>query len=375
MVRLSDKLAGKGITLDAVQEGAQPPKGSPGAGRFLEIAAERIEANPDQPRRQFDPQALEALAASIREHGLLEPLLVRLDGARVLLVAGERRLRAARLAGLGRVPCTVTTGDPAILALIENLHRQDLTPLEEAEAYARLQAERGFTLPQLAKIAGKAKSTVSEIMSLNKLAPVREIVVANPDKFPQRALVELAKQEPRRLEALAQEIAAGGVQAEGLRAQRRESRPPQAHKPPATPVSPSEGGSHLARADALVRRAEHLAGELLGINLHSLNYRQLNYADYALRPMAQALDRLFAHIKAERRKADQRWTPQRRARLLELVRTQGQAQAARELGREIYGDGQRLHPSELAEQLALARQEAQASTEDKSKPGGGDSKP
>ncbi|MFH1034379.1 MAG: ParB/RepB/Spo0J family partition protein, partial [Pseudomonadota bacterium] len=190
MGSLIDKLASKGTGLDAGPSAAPMPLATPGAGRFLEIDPGRIEANPHQPRREFDPKALEDLAASITEHGLLEPLLVRIDGSLVVLVAGERRLRAARMAGLSRVPCTVTTGDPVILALIENLHRQDLTPLEEAEAYSRLQQERGFSLADLAQVAGKAVSTVSEILSLAKLPDsVKQVATTDPAKFPQRLLV------------------------------------------------------------------------------------------------------------------------------------------------------------------------------------------
>jgi ParB family chromosome partitioning protein len=360
---LADKLAGKTTSLISGPLTAPLAAAPSQAGRFLEIDPGRIAANPDQPRREFDQTALEALAVSITEHGLLEPLLVRLDGGQVVLVAGERRLRASRLAGLTRVPCTVTAGDPAILALVENLHRQDLTPLEEAEAYARLQQERGYSLDQLATIAGKAKSTVSEILSLNRLASVREIVVSHPNKFPQRLLAELAKQEPSHIEPLAQRIAESKyrVTAEDLRAQRREIKADA--KAPAKSKPPREGDTQIARVDALFRRAEQLAAELLGISLHSLNYRQRAYASYILQPMARALDRLFGHIKQQRHLGQERWTPERRARLLTLVRTRGQAQASLELGGEIYGDGQRLHPSELAAQLTLARQEASPSAE------------
>lgn len=369
MAGLADKLAAQPTSLASglgLGPGALPvePVG-PGAGRFLEIDPARIAANPEQPRRHFDQEALQALAASIAEHGLLEPLLVRLEGGQVVLVAGERRLRAARLAGLSRVPCTVTEGDPAILALVENLHRRDLTPLEEAEALARLQQERGLSLVQLAQVAGKAKSTVSEILSLAKLAPVKELVAAHPDKFPQRLLVELAKQAPGHIEVLATNVAAGQIGTDDLRALRR----PPAPKPLAKPKPPREGDSDLARVDALFRRAEQLAGELLGLNLDGLNFRQRAYARHSLQPMARALDRLSHHLKRAAHADAQRWTPELRARLLGLVRRVGMAQARAALGREIYEDGQPLHPSELAAQLALARQEAPASAEDVGTPG------
>jgi ParB family chromosome partitioning protein len=406
MGSLGDKLASKGTGLGAGSGGAPMPLDGPGAGRFLEIDPSRIEANPHQPRREFDQKALEALATSIAEHGLLEPLLVRLEGSRVVLVAGERRLRAARLGGLNRVPCTVTAGDPAILALIENLHRQDLTPLEEAEAYHRLQRERGFSLADLAQLAGKAISTVSEILSLAKLPdPVKAAAGAKPDRFPQRLLVELAKVEPQRAEELAQEATSGGLSAERVRQQRQRRqaiptvpefrraemfeisegdsplrraempdtgragpqfrRAEMADAPQARPKAPraGEGGSEVARVDTLFRRAEMMAGELLGMNLHGLNYRQRVLAGHSLRPLALACQRFLDFLQETALEDSRRWTPELRARLLEIVRGQGMTLARAILGRELHEDGQPLHPSELAAQLALARQDATPSAE------------
>ena len=411
MPGLADKLASKGTGLDAGPGEAPMPLDSPSAGRFVEIDPSRIGANPHQPRREFDPKSLEALAASIIEHGLLEPLLVRLEGARVVLVAGERRLRAARMAGLNRVPCTVTAGDPAILALIENLHRQDLTPLEEAEAYRSLQQGRGFSLAELAQVAGKAVSTVSEILSLAKLPePVKAAAAADPAKFPQRLLVELAKVEPQQAQKLVQEVASGGLSAERVRQhrQRRQAVPtgpefrraetsgssaeeskfrraemfeisegdsplrraemPQASQANPKPRRSNEGGSEVARVDVLFRRAEMLAGELLGVNLHGLNYRQRVLAGHSLRPMVRACQRFLDFLQETAMEDNRRWTPELRAQLLEIVRGQGMNQARAVLGRELYEDGQPLHPSQLAAQLVLAREEAHASAETSNEP-------
>ncbi|MFH1059216.1 MAG: ParB/RepB/Spo0J family partition protein [Pseudomonadota bacterium] len=382
MGRLGNKLAGKTTGLDMGPGGAPISINGPGAGRFLEIDPAAIEANPHQPRRQFNQDALQTLADSIKEHGLLEPLVVRLEEGRVVLVAGERRLRAARLAGLSRVPCTVSEGDPAILALIENLHRQDLTPLEEAEAYRRLQQQKGFGLAELAQLAGKAVSTVSEILSLAKLPePVKAAAAADPARFPQRLLVELAKVEPQRAQELALEASNGGLNAETVRQHRqgRQANPadPQfrrAETNPPAPASPTpgrnrEGASEVARVDGLFRRAEMLAGELLGVNLHGLNPRQRALARHSLQPLARALDRHFHFLKKAAREDAKRWSPERRARLLDLVRSEGMHQARAVMGAEIYEDGQPLHPSEAAEQLSLARQEARTSAEDLGSPG------
>ena len=112
-----------------------------GAGRLLLLPPEQIRSNPDQPRRYFDRAGLEELAASIAQHGILQPLTVRRQGSGYVLVAGERRLRAAKMAGLREVPClllTLTQEESGLAALIENLQRRDLDCWEQAEGIARL---------------------------------------------------------------------------------------------------------------------------------------------------------------------------------------------------------------------------------------------
>ena len=128
-----------------------------------------IATNPDQPRRRFDPEALNALAESIRRHGLLQPLVVcRAEGG-YQLIAGERRLRAARLAGFETVPVTIREADPPDrleLALIENLQREELTPLEEAEAYRQLIEVYGLTQEEIAQRVGKSRPAVANALRL-----------------------------------------------------------------------------------------------------------------------------------------------------------------------------------------------------------------
>ena len=128
-----------------------------------------IVANPDQPRRRFEPEALAALAESIRRHGLLQPLVVRRAGQGYELIAGERRLRAARQAGLAEVPVVVREADPPErleLALIENLQREELTPLEEAEAYRQLIEVYGLTQEEIAQQVGKSRPAVANALRL-----------------------------------------------------------------------------------------------------------------------------------------------------------------------------------------------------------------
>lgn len=130
------------------------------------VAVDMIDALPGQPRRSFT--GLEELAQSIRDHGLLEPLVLRPAGRRFQIIAGERRLRAARLAGLTEVPAVirdVTETEAFNLALVENIVREDLTPLEEAEAYRRLQ-EAGKTQAEIGRLIGKTQSYVAQKLRL-----------------------------------------------------------------------------------------------------------------------------------------------------------------------------------------------------------------
>src|SRR5262249_20460132 len=125
-----------------------------------QLAIREIRRNPDQPRRHFDEAALDALAESIRSRGLLQPLVVRATPDGYELIAGERRLRAAERAGLERVPVIVREAQPherLELALIENVQRENLTPLEEAEAYRHLIEVQGMTQDQVAKAVGKSR--------------------------------------------------------------------------------------------------------------------------------------------------------------------------------------------------------------------------
>lgn len=142
--------------------------------RVLYLDAESIRANPNQPRRAFDETELEALAESVRRYGVLQPLTVRRDGGAYILVAGERRLRAAKRAGLREVPCLVTRSDEeesALLSLVENLQRSDLHYLEEAAAIARLIERYGLSQEQAAQQLGSSQSAVANKLRLLRLSP------------------------------------------------------------------------------------------------------------------------------------------------------------------------------------------------------------
>ena len=147
-----------------------------------EISIEDIETNPYQPRRHFDPESLQELAASIKEHGVLQPLLVRKKDPGYQLIAGERRLRAAKQAGLSTVPVVVKALDDRTvmeIALVENLQREDLNPLEEAEAYQRLITEFNLTQEEVAKAVGKSRPAIANTLRLLTLPEPIQQLVAN----------------------------------------------------------------------------------------------------------------------------------------------------------------------------------------------------
>jgi ParB family chromosome partitioning protein len=193
------------------------------AASLKEIALEEIAPNPRQPRTEFDDEALDALAASIRAVGVLQPVIVRPRGTGGFeLVVGERRWRAARRAGLERIPAIVREADDAELlrdALIENLHREDLNPLEEAAAYRQLLDDIGLTHEELAERVGRSRAAITNSLRLLGLAPTVQsrIAAATLSAAHGRALAGLADHENQ--ERVAQRIVAQNLsvrQAEDL---------------------------------------------------------------------------------------------------------------------------------------------------------------
>lgn len=180
----------------------------------LSVPISQVENCSSQPRKQFDGESLQALADSIREHGILQPLTVRkLQSGYYQIIAGERRWRAARLAGLGEVPVIVTEADDrraAELAMIENLQREDLNPMEEAGGYQTLITTYHMTQEEAARRVGKSRSAVANAMRLLSLTPPVRAMVEDGTLSAghARALLPLS---PALQESAAKSVLAGGL--------------------------------------------------------------------------------------------------------------------------------------------------------------------
>lgn len=180
---------------------------------FSQVAIDKVHPNPRQPRSHFDDEAITALAESIRRLGVLQPLLCRRDGVEYELIAGERRLRAAKLAGLDEVPVLVreaTEESSLEEALLENLHREDLNALEEAAAYHQLIEDFGLTHESLSGRVGKSRAAISNTLRLLNLpGPVQELVVTG-DISGGHARAILGLSDPEEQTVLARRVAAQG---------------------------------------------------------------------------------------------------------------------------------------------------------------------
>lgn len=184
-------------------------------GELQQVAVAAIRPNPHQPRIAFAQAALDELSASIKEHGLLQPLVVtRLEDGDYQLIAGERRLRAAKQAGLQAVPVVikdVSEQQQLELALIENIQRADLDPIESARAYAVLEDQFGLTHGEIAQRVGKSRSTISETLSLLKLPVEVQTMVSAGQLTTGHASVLVSLRNARQQAEVARHIAGQGL--------------------------------------------------------------------------------------------------------------------------------------------------------------------
>ena len=181
MSTMKKKRLGRGLgsLIGNIEDTVNAPRAN-SADDLAEIDIDRIQRGRYQPRQVFEPEALQELADSIRAQGVVQPIVVRPEGDHFELVAGERRWRAAQLAGLQKIPAVVRELDArstAAIALIENIQREDLNPLEEAQAYLRLIEEFDLTHQQVADSVGRSRAAVSNLLRLLDLAePVKDLV-------------------------------------------------------------------------------------------------------------------------------------------------------------------------------------------------------
>ena len=220
------KKTGLGRGLDALIDTSHVDTN--GSSSISEIELAKIVANPDQPRRSFDEEAMQELADSIREHGVISPITLRDNGdGTYMIIAGERRFRASKLAGLERIPAYIRTAkDEQVMewALIENIQREDLDAIEIALAYQRLMDDYNLTQERMAERVGKKRATVANYLRLLKLPA--EIQVGIKDRLIEmgHARAILGTPSPERQLALYQRILRDGLSVRKVEALAQEDR-------------------------------------------------------------------------------------------------------------------------------------------------------
>ena len=261
---------GLGMGLQALLGDVARPAGAPAGepatsrGGVREVEVARIRPNPNQPRVHFDEESLDELADSIRERGVLQPILLRPDGDDYLIIAGERRWPAAQRARLHTIPAIVREIDEsttAELALIENIQRQDLNALEEAEGYRQLIARHGHTQDDIGRIVHKSRSHIANLLRLLDLPEFVKQSLLQGDISMGHARAVATADDP---EGLTREIIAKGLsvrQAEE-RARRERSRPA-----PGAEIGRASARNAAKAADADLEALERQLADILGLKV------------------------------------------------------------------------------------------------------------
>jgi ParB family chromosome partitioning protein len=194
------------------RESTRPAEAAPSGVMMVDIR--RIEPNTKQPRQYFDEASLEELAVSMKTYGVIQPLLVKDSGGYYTIIAGERRYRAARIAKLTEIPVIIkeyTPMDELQVALIENIQRQDLTPIEEAQCYARLMDEFFYKAEDIAAQVGKSKHAITGSLQLLKLSPAAQAFAITGELTASHAKLLLAIDDPKLQANLAERVADEGL--------------------------------------------------------------------------------------------------------------------------------------------------------------------
>lgn len=258
---MAEKKRGMGRGLAAIL-----PESDAGGPELRELPVEMIEPNPDQPRTHFEKGALDALSGSIKATGVLQPLIVRpTDGGRYELVAGERRWRAAQQAGLDRVPAVIRVSpedERLQAALIENMVREDLNPVEEARACASLVDDLGISKEELARRVGRSRSSISNLVRLLELPdPALDLLERGAlSEGHGRALLQVPDQSARA--KLAKQAAS-----EGWSVRETEDRTRAGSKGKGKAKAAPKGGRISAEERAAMIDAEDVLGEALGADV------------------------------------------------------------------------------------------------------------
>lgn len=180
----------------------------------LELKINDVEPNSGQPRKVFDQEKLQALADSIKDHGIVQPIIVRKEDTRYIIVAGERRWRAAKIAGLKAIPAVVkelSTREVMEVALIENLQREDLNPIEEAEAYQKLLDEHGMTQEDVSKLVGRSRAAIANSVRLLSLAEEIQDMLSDGRLTSGHARTLITIDNQKRQQELAEQIVEKGL--------------------------------------------------------------------------------------------------------------------------------------------------------------------
>jgi ParB family chromosome partitioning protein len=232
--------------------------------RLVQIRLDTVQANPEQPRKVFDEASIGELAASIKRHGLLQPVVVKrlAAGSGYRLVAGERRFRAVRTLGWTEVPAIITDGNEDQLALIENVQREDLKPVDQADAVARLMEKYAYTQEEVGEIIGKHRSTISELVAIHRLPADIKQACRSADA-PKSVLLEVARlDDPAAQRALWARLRQGG----SARSAREARLIGAARQAPSNPSKTPTGRTLLA-ARTLLRHLRVLPPDQLAANL------------------------------------------------------------------------------------------------------------
>lgn len=282
---------GRGI-LDLTAYTAASPQGA------VQIPVARIRPNPNQPRRHFAREALEELAESIRRHGVIQPLLVTPDpsGNGYILVAGERRFRAAVMAGLEEVPCVVrqlSAPEIAVLAMVENLQREDLNPMEEARGYATLRDVYGLTQEEIARGVGKSRPRVANLLRLLQLPEEVQAMLERGELSTGQALPLVGLDDRNAILGLARKAADRGMTAREVEwaVQRWRAGKSAAELAAGREVSLPKAGEQEKQWQAQIRKAARGRGVLVRIERRGEEWRVVfEHVDrQALRWLAERL--------------------------------------------------------------------------------------